>query len=75
MALGAGATTSEKGEINVTTATATSNTNGYNNTRFRLIRGVYPGVQDNDAVTVSQLNAAINTIVPITDAEIDAICV
>ena len=75
VALGAGATTSEKGEINVTTATTTSDTHGYNNTRFRLIRGVYPGVQDNDAVTVGQLNSAINTIVPITDAEIDAICV
>lgn len=74
VALGYGAVTSEKGEINVTTATA-NNTNGYNNTRFRLIRGVYPGVQDNDAVNVAQLNSAINTIVPITDAEIDAICV
>lgn len=76
VALGAGAMTSEKGEINVTTHTAASDTHGYNNTRFRLIRGVYPGVQDNDAVTVGQLNNAISSAIsPITDAEIDAICV
>lgn len=69
VALGAGATTNEKGEINITTAQALANQDGYNNTRFRLIRGVYPGVQDNDAVNVAQLNAAIAAL----QTQIDAI--
>lgn len=73
VALGALAVASRVGEVNVGTGTRNY---GYNSTTYRVIGGVHDGVDNHDAATVGQLNTAIaSAISPITDAEIDAICV
>lgn len=58
VAIGYKATATAKGEF----AIGTANNNGYNNTNYRLIRGVHDGVNANDAVTVGQVNATIDAI-------------
>ena len=58
VAIGYKATATAKGEF----AVGTANNNGYNNTNYRLIRGVHDGLNANDAVTVGQVNATIDAI-------------
>lgn len=58
IALGAGATTSAQGELNIGTG-STYTTSGYNNSNYRLIRGVYDAQGDHDAVTLGQLNGRV----------------
>lgn len=73
VALGSHSVATRTGEVNVGTG---SNNYGYNSTAYRVIGGVHDGVDNHDAATVGQLNTAIASAVsPITDAEIDAICV
>lgn len=59
VALGSASQTSRNGEVNVGTG---SNTNGYNNTSYRVIGGVHDGQEAHDAVTVEQVNATIDAI-------------
>lgn len=56
VALGAGANASNVGEVNIG---SNSTAYGYNNSAYRLLRGVYDGQNDHDAVTVGQMNTAI----------------
>ena len=56
VALGYGASTSNQGEINITTSSSLSATSGWNNTRYRLIRGLYDGQELHDAATLAQGN-------------------
>lgn len=58
VALGVGAKATDKGEVNMGTSNF-SNTGGYNNTPYRLIRGIHPGEQDHDVTTLGQLNSRI----------------
>ena len=53
IALGAYATTSRVGELNIGTGTQTY---GFNNTKFRVIGGVHDGQNNHDAATVAQGN-------------------
>lgn len=61
VALGTGATTSAQGELNIGTG-STYTTSGYNNSNYRLIRGVHDGQNAHDAVTVGQVNSVIDAI-------------
>lgn len=53
VALGGGALANNKGEINITTD-LTGTTTGFNDTNYRLIRGLYDGQEAHDAATVGQ---------------------
>ena len=59
VALGAYASTTRDGEVNIGTG---STTNGYNSTKYRVIGGVHDGQLAQDAVTVAQVNATIDAI-------------
>lgn len=56
IALGYGSTASTKGVVSFESIYFTA---CYNNTRYRLLTGLYDGQSDHDAVTVGQLNTAI----------------
>lgn len=57
VALGRYATATRIGEVNI--GFAGNTTGGYNGTAYAVLGGVHDGVNDHDAVTVGQLNAAI----------------
>lgn len=68
IALGSYSQANSKGEMNI--GTGTQATEGYNNSNYRLLSGVYDGQNAHDAVTKGQLdNAIINggTTIPTTD--------
>lgn len=56
VAFGKYASATTQGEMNIGSTVASYS---YNNTGYRLLRGVHDGVQDHDAVTLGQLNARI----------------
>ena len=56
VALGAGATTTRTGEVNVGTA---NTIDGYNSTNYRVIGGVHDGEDDHDASTYGQLRTRV----------------
>jgi len=58
VALGFASTTSEQGEVGIGLSASYAG-NGYNNSNYRLLTGLYDGQNDHDAVTVGQLNTAI----------------
>lgn len=58
IALGSFSSASRKGEINVEAGI----THGYDNSGYRLLRGLYDGQEAHDAVTVEQVNATIDAI-------------
>ncbi|MCF0140951.1 MAG: hypothetical protein HUJ78_02865 [Mogibacterium sp.] len=55
LAIGSGSKATEQGEINIGLVNSSYQNKGYNNTNFRLIRGVHEGVEDNDVVNLKQL--------------------
>lgn len=58
--LGAGARATQKGQMDISTVSADI-TGGYNNSRYRLLTGLYDGQSAHDAVNLGQLqNAIIN---------------
>ena len=59
VALGAFSSTSKVGEANIGSTDASY---GYNNTKYRLLTGLYDGQSAHDAVTVEQVNATIDAI-------------
>lgn len=59
IALGSGSKTNVAGEMNIGTKWTS---NGYNNSLYRLISGVYDGQNAHDAVTVGQVNSVIDSI-------------
>lgn len=59
IALGSGSKTNVVGEMNIGTHWTS---NGYNNSLYRLISGVYDGQNAHDAVTVGQVNSVIDSI-------------
>lgn len=61
VAIGAYSKATEKGQFDISTL-ATTNTNGYNNSQYRLLTGLYDGQSAHDAVTVEQVNATIDAI-------------
>ena len=76
IALGAYSKPTRDGEVNIGLVNG-MNTSGYNNSAYRLIGGVYPGVDNHDAATVSQLsdligviNSVLNTNIVITNGVI-----
>lgn len=56
IALGSGAQATSTGEMNIGTQWTS---NGYNNSNYRLISGVYDGQSAHDAATVGQLNGRV----------------
>lgn len=60
VALGTGASANNVGEVNIGSTTSTAY--GFNNSNYRLLRGVYDGQNDHDAVTVGQVNSVIDAI-------------
>ena len=65
VAIGAYSRPSAQGEMNIglPRATATQiNSNGYNQTAYRLLSGLYDGQSAHDAVTVQQINDTIDAI-------------
>ena len=72
VAIGRNATTTRNGEMNIGTG---SHNNGYNNTPYRVIGGVYDGQDAHDATTVGQVNTRLGglTLLPITQTAYDAL--
>ena len=60
VAIGTGAAAVNTGEVNIGSLASTSY--GYNNSKYRLLTGVYDGQSAHDAVTVGQINATIDAI-------------
>lgn len=60
VAIGTGASAANVGEVNIGSSSSTAY--GFNNSNYRLLRGVYDGQNDHDAVTVGQVNAVIDAI-------------
>lgn len=60
VALGAKATTSVQGEVNI----GLTDSDGYNNSLYRIISGVYDGQSDHDAATVGQIKMGILSAAP-----------
>lgn len=54
-----GGTTTAQGEMNIEVY---GSTNGYNDTQYRLLTGLYDGQSAHDAATVGQINATIDAI-------------
>ena len=61
ISLGEGAKATRKGELNISTEGGTA-TDGFNNTKYRVIGGVHDGQDAHDAVTVEQVNSVIDAI-------------
>lgn len=59
VAIGRNARTTRNGEMNIGTGVYN---NGYNNTPYRVLGGVYDGQDAHDAATVNQVNATIDAI-------------
>jgi hypothetical protein len=72
VALGWGARTSRKGEVNVGTG---FDNYGFNDTKYRVIGGVHDGIDTHDATTVGQVNTRLGglTLLPITQTDYDAL--
>lgn len=72
IALGAWSKATEKGQMDISTL-ATTNTNGYNNSQYRLLTGLYDGQSAHDAVTLGQLNTRLDnlTLLKISQTDYD----
>ena len=72
IALGAWSKATEKGQMDISTL-ATTNTNGYNNSQYRLLTGLYDGQNAHDAVTLGQLNTRLDnlTLLKISQTDYD----
>lgn len=61
IALGAGAQTRYRGQFDVSTGDS-SNTNGYNNSNYRLLTGLYDPQSDHDAATKGYVDGLVGNI-------------
>jgi len=58
VAIGFGASATTKGQFDI--STGAQRVNGYNNSNYRLLSGVYPGQSEHDAATVGQIGSTIS---------------
>jgi hypothetical protein len=72
IALGSYSYATEQGQMDISTL-ATTNTEGYNNSQYRLLTGLYDGQNAHDAVTLGQLNTRLDnlTLLKISQTDYD----